>query len=64
MKAINQSTMTMTEIAAAAGISRTGLYLWLRRPGMGRADTAQRIAKVLGVTVEELLRQKARRARA
>lgn len=48
----------MTELARKAGISRVGLYAWIKREGMGKAETAQKLARALGVTVEQLLKEK------
>jgi len=59
---IKQSGMSHTELARRAGLSRGGLYLWLQRAaGDGKASTAQRVARALGVTVEALLKAKAKK---
>ncbi len=58
MKSIEQSGLSMTELARKAGISRVGLYAWIKREGMGKAETAQKLARALGVTVEQLLKEK------
>lgn len=58
---IDRAGLTRVELARRAGLTRAGLYLWMRRPSMGKATTAQGVARALGVTVEELLRAKGKK---
>ena len=51
-----QKNMTQVELAEMLGISRTAVSMWETGEALPRAETLKRLAKILGCTIDELLK--------
>lgn len=51
-----QKNMTQVELAEMLGISRTAVSMWETGNALPRAEILKRLAKILGCTIDELLK--------
>ena len=51
-----QKNITQVELAEMLGISRTAVSMWETGEALPRAETLKRLAKILGCTIDELLK--------
>lgn len=57
LKTLRESAdITQNEIAIILGVSRTSVSMWETGQAMPRADKLPKLAKILGCTVDDLLR--------
>lgn len=60
---LNRRGHTVRSAAEAARVSAATIHNWRRNPGTATAQHLSSLAKVLGVTVDELLRELAKDAK-